>query len=36
MIQFKEYKDGKDFLNKTGMNLEAAIAFLDEELKKLS
>ena len=28
------YKDGKDFLNKTKMTHDAAISFLNAELKK--
>ena len=34
-MNFFDYKDGQDFLNKTGMGHDAAIKFLDAELQKL-
>lgn len=35
LINFFNYKDGKDFLIKTGMSPEQAIQFLEEEIKRL-
>lgn len=32
-MNFFQYKDGHDFLKKTGMTPEEAIQFLDQELK---
>lgn len=34
-MNFFNYKDGKDFLNKTGMTPDQAINFLNNELEKL-
>jgi hypothetical protein len=32
-MDFFKFKDGQDFLEKTGMNSDEAIAFLEQELK---
>lgn len=33
-LNFSQFKDGQDFLNKTGMTHDQAILFLTDELKK--
>ena len=34
-MRFSDYIDFDDFVNKTGMQPDAAILFLDEEIKKM-
>lgn len=33
-MNFLDYKDGRDFLNRTHMSAEQALTFLDEEIRK--
>ena len=34
-MKFSDYKDAQDFLQKSGLDPDSAITFLDDELKKL-
>ena len=34
-MNFFDYKNGQDFLNKTGLTPKQAIEFLDKEIEKL-
>jgi len=34
-MKFSDYKDANDFLQKTGLDPDSAIIFLDNELKKI-
>jgi len=35
-MKFSDYKDANDFLQKSGLDSDSAITFLDAELKKLN
>jgi len=34
-MKFSDYEDAQDFLQKSGLDSDSAITFLDNELKKL-
>ena len=34
-MKFSDYKDAQDFLQKSGLDSDSAITFLDTELKKI-
>ena len=34
-MKFSDYEDAQDFLQKSGLDPDAAITFLDAELKKI-